>query len=151
MSTIDHRFEEFFHEAEPRLRRALVAAYGVERGSEATSEALSYAWQHRTEVLAMENPIGYLYRVGQSRSRLPLRRTVFPPPRHDGTPLVEPELPNALRRLSKRQRVAVVLVYGFEWKLSEVSELLGIAPTTVQNHLERGMANLRKHLEVNDG
>ncbi len=99
----------------------------------------------------MENPIGYLYRVGQSRSRPRIRRAVFPPPSHDGTPLVEPELPNALRRLSKRQRVAVVLVYGFEWKLSEVSELLGIAPTTVQNHLERGMANLRKHLEVDDG
>ena len=39
-------FETFFAETEPRLRRALVAAYGPERGRDAAAEALAYAWEH---------------------------------------------------------------------------------------------------------
>ena len=62
-------FERFFVEVEPRLRRALVARYGSDRGREATAEALAYAWEHWSRVQAMERPVGYLYRVGQSRTR----------------------------------------------------------------------------------
>jgi hypothetical protein len=65
----DDGFEDFFAVAEPRLRRALVAAYGIERGREAAAEALAYGWEHWSKVRAMKNPTGYLYRVGQSRSR----------------------------------------------------------------------------------
>jgi hypothetical protein len=39
-------FEAFVHDVEPRLRRALVAAYGFERGREATADALSWSWEH---------------------------------------------------------------------------------------------------------
>ena len=39
-------FEAFFRETEPKLRRALVAAYGPDLGREAASVALSYAWEH---------------------------------------------------------------------------------------------------------
>jgi hypothetical protein len=39
-------FATFFSYVEPRLRRALVARYGHERGREATAEALTWAWQH---------------------------------------------------------------------------------------------------------
>jgi hypothetical protein len=40
------KFEHFVHDIEPRLRRALVAAYGSQRGREATAEALSWAWEN---------------------------------------------------------------------------------------------------------
>jgi len=30
----------------------------------------------------------------------------------------------------------------------EIAELLGISPSTVQNHVERGLAHLRRELEV---
>jgi RNA polymerase sigma factor (sigma-70 family) len=53
-----------------------------------------------------------------------------------------------LAQLSDRQRVAVVLVHGFGWTLREVAELTGTKITTVQNHLERGLARLRSGLEV---
>lgn len=59
-------FTEFFRDVEPRLRRALVAAYGTERGREAAAEALARAWEHWADVVEMSNPVGYLYRVGQS-------------------------------------------------------------------------------------
>jgi DNA-directed RNA polymerase specialized sigma24 family protein len=53
-----------------------------------------------------------------------------------------------LAQLSDRQRVAVVLVHGFGWTIREVAELTNTRTTTVQNHLERGLARLRSGLEV---
>jgi RNA polymerase sigma factor (sigma-70 family) len=61
--------------------------------------------------------------------------------------MVEPALVPALKSLSARQRTAVVLVHGFGWTIREVAELTGTKVTTVQNHLERGLAKLRRALE----
>ena len=143
-------FEVFFVVAEPRLRRALVAAYGIERGREAAAEALAHGWEHWSEVRAMQNPTGYLYRVGQSRSRARKGRAVFTPDTGDSDPLIEPGLAGALAQLTDRQRIAVVLVHGFGWQLREVADVTGIAVTTVQNHVERGLARLRAALEVHE-
>jgi RNA polymerase sigma-70 factor (ECF subfamily) len=140
-------FTAFVAEVEPRLRRALVAAYGADRGREAVAEALAWAWEHRTELGRMDNPAGYLYRVGQSRTR-PRKE----PPRFEAPPgaepWVEPSLLPALAELTERQRVAVVLVHGFGWTHREVGELTGVAVTSVQNHVERGLEKLRAALEV---
>ena len=62
-------FTIFVKDVEPRLRHALVAVYGQEHGREATAEALAYAWEHWERIGAMENPAGYLYRVGRNRGR----------------------------------------------------------------------------------
>jgi DNA-directed RNA polymerase specialized sigma24 family protein len=140
-------FEAFVAAHSPRLRRALVAAYGSERGAEALAEALAYAWEHWARVSAMQHPVPYLYRVGQTRTRRRKSRVVFDVP-ETGVPWVEPALPAALAALSERQRVAVALVFGFGWQLGEVAELFGVRVTTVQNHLERGLARLRVALEV---
>lgn len=149
MPTTDREFDEFFEEAEPRLRRALVAAYGPERGREAASEALAYCWEHWSRVRRMPNPLGYLYRVGQSKTRPRLTRQLASRT-ETREPLVEPGLAPALALLTERQRVATVLVHGFGWTHAEVAELIGISATTVQNHVERGMAALRQALEVQD-
>ena len=50
--------------------------------------------------------------------------------------------------LSDRERIAVMLVNGFEWSLAEVAELLGVSKSTVQTHAERGMAKLRAGMGV---
>jgi DNA-directed RNA polymerase specialized sigma24 family protein len=142
-------FTSFFSDVEPRLRRALVAAYGHERGREAAAEALAYAWEHWLEVRAMTNAVGYLYRVGQSRTR-PRKALRLYGAAMWSDPRVEPGLGRGLAGLSERQRVAVVLVHGFGWTLREVAELTGVAVTTVQNHLERALAHLRSTLEVRD-
>ena len=142
-------FEDFFVHAEPRLRCALVAAYGTERGREAAAEALAYGWEHWDVVRTLDNPLGYLYRVGQSRTRTRKTPVVFVQ-QPDTDIWVEPGLPAALAQLTDRQRLAVVLVHAFGWQLREVAELTGIAVTTVQNHLERGLARLRALLEVNE-
>jgi DNA-directed RNA polymerase specialized sigma24 family protein len=142
-------FDTFVADTEPRLRRAFVASYGADRGREATAEALAYAWEHWRRVSAMENPVGYLFRVGQSRTRRRKTAYLLAPAPHT-EPWIEPGLPAALAALSEHQRLAVVLVHGFGWTLREVAELGGIQPTTVQNHLERGLARLRAALEAHE-
>jgi DNA-directed RNA polymerase specialized sigma24 family protein len=142
-------FENFVAKVEPGLRRALFAVLGVERGREATAEALAWAWEHWGRVVTTDNPIGYLFRVGQSRSRTRKRRAVYG--RDEWSePLIEPELTSALANLSEAQRVAVILVHGFGWTMREVAELNGTRVTTVQTHLERGLRKLRAALEVEE-
>jgi RNA polymerase sigma-70 factor (ECF subfamily) len=148
----ERAFDGFVREVEPRLRRALVAAYGPQAGRDATVDALGWAWANWDRVEALENPAGYLYRVGQTKAREDRRPLhVVPPDRavaERSTPWVEPNLEPALLALSEQQRVAVVLCHGFQWTHREVAELLDLSPSTVQNHVERGLANLRRALEV---
>jgi RNA polymerase sigma factor (sigma-70 family) len=145
----NQKFEDFFERVEPLLRRALVATYGVDRGREAAAEALAYGWQHWKRVQKMSNPAGYLYRVGQSRSRTKRTPIVFV--RSENTErLFEPGLAPALSALSDRQRIAIVLVHAYGWSISEVAELTGTKKATVQVHLQRAMAKLRAELEVQE-
>ena len=146
-------FTEFVESAAIRLRRALCVSLGREVGLEATSEALSYGWEHWERVRDMDNPVGYLYRVGRSRARRDLRwrrRTgpLFDPVAGDRLPWVEPDLPRVIGRLSESQRVAVVLRHAFDWTYAEVSDLMGVSISTVQKHEERGMKKLRSGLGV---
>ena len=99
----EQEFRCFFGEAEPRLRRALIAAYGTERGREATAEALAYAWEHWDRVKEMGNAMGYLYRVGQSCTRPRRVRRLFDRGHHTGEPVVEP-VDTPARSPSGRQR-----------------------------------------------
>ena len=131
----------------PRLHRALAAKLGSEQGREATAEALAYAWEHWDRVAAMANSVGYLYRVGASRVRKRKVPALFVQPGQD-EPTIEPELDRALLALSERQRIAVVLIHGFGWTSTEVAEMTGIKPSTVQTHLERGLARLHADLKV---
>ena len=142
-------FEAFVRDAEPRLRRALIAAYGIEEGRDAVAEALAYAWEHWDRLAAMSNLAGYLFRVAQSRSRRRRAPVLFERP-DPGEHRFEPALPGALAALSQRQRLAVVLVHGYGYTHREVSELTGIRQTTVQNHVERGLARLRLLMGVRD-
>lgn len=141
-------FTAFVEEVEARLRYALVAAVGRERGREAAAEALAYAWEHWERVASMENPAGYLYKVGRSHARRRGLRPRFEAPTESRIPDVEPALVKAVKQLSERQRTAVVLVYGLEWSRSEVADLLGVSVSSIGTHLERGLARLRARLRV---
>ena len=142
-------FETFVAEVEPRLRRALVAVYGLQGGREATAAALGWAWEHWSKLGMVDNRVAYLFRVGQSQMRSKKEPLIFERSSHSD-PWVEPSLGPALIRLSESQRTAVVLVHGFKWTLREVAELTGTKVSTVQTHLERGLNNLRIAMEVHD-
>lgn len=152
MADVEMQFEEFFSDVEPRLRRALVARYGASTGRAVTVDALSYAWEHWDRLSKMENPVGYLFRVAQSASRryaatLPLT-AIAEPLHHDDA--VTPELLPALADLPEQQRLAVTMVHGLGCTQREAAELLDVAPSTVQTHVERGLASLRNTLEATD-
>ncbi len=138
-------FESFAGTARPRLIRSFVGTHGTD-ASDAAAEALAYAWEHWAEVRVMENPVGYLFRVGQSRTR---RRRVpdLPPPESVGLPELEPKLLPALLDLPESQRIAVWLVHACEWRYAEVAEALGTSTSMVGNHVSRALARLRIELE----
>lgn len=144
-------FEAFVVATQLQLSRALAAAYGFEDGRDATAEALAYAFEHWDELQQVANLPGYLFRVGLTRGRPRRRQRVLfaVPDGEDRT--FEPALPAALAALTHRQRIAVVLVHGYGYTLREVAELTGIKTTTVQNHLIRGLAQLRATLGVTEG
>jgi DNA-directed RNA polymerase specialized sigma24 family protein len=150
LDTQTSSFTEFVKGAEPKLRNALISAYGRQEGWEAVAEALAYAWEHWDRIQTMDNPIGYLYRVGRSRGRWGFRRSrvVHEINPTNDSPWVEPALPAALGRLSSRQRTAVMLIKGYGWTYQEVADLTGISVSSVQNHLERALTKLRTDLEV---
>ena len=144
-------FTRFVERIGPRLTQALVSALGGEVGREMSAEVLAYGWEHWDRVGGLENPAGYLYRVGRNRGRRIRRPLLLPdPPPPQSEPLVEPGLPAALGRLSGRQRVVVMLVHGAGWTVSEAAELLGISPGSVYRHAERGLRRLRNSLGVTD-
>jgi DNA-directed RNA polymerase specialized sigma24 family protein len=142
------RFRALCAAVEPGLRRALVAAYGPDLGSDAAADALAWAWEHFDRVEAMDNPAGYLWRVGQtSVRRAASRRRRWPGPdpaaATGGEHSYEPGLTRALGGLSERQRAAVLLVHGYGYPLAEAAGLLGCRVRTLRNHLDRGLAKIR--------
>ena len=144
-------FTAFARDAGERVRRALVATYGPELGAEATAEALAYGWEHWARLEAMDNPAGYLYRVGRTKARGRLRRKEPSLPAVEGSAgeaWVEPGLPKSLGRLTGKQRAAVVLIHGYGWSYQEVSDVLGVGRSTVQQHVERALRHLREDLGV---
>ncbi|MCP4306110.1 MAG: hypothetical protein GY788_14770 [bacterium] len=144
-------FEKFVVDAGVGLQRALVAAFGPEYGAEAVADALAYGWEHWDRIGGMENPAGYLYRVGYRNAVRSKRRSTlvgFPPVSESRGVWVEPTLPAALGRLSKRQRSAVVLVEAYGWTYQEVADLLGVSRGAVQSYVRRGLRKLRSALEV---
>jgi len=145
------RFVAWLESIAPRLRRALIGYLGHERGQEAFSEAMAFAWQNQDQVMGLDQPVGYLVRVGTSRTRsrrltrapeeLAANNTVAAEPID-----IDPGLDAALMRLTARQRAAVVLVNGLGWTYDEAANALGISRGSVQRHVERGLRHLRVEL-----
>lgn len=143
--TGDAEFEQFVIETESRLRRALTGCLPREAVGDALSEAFAYAWEHRHRVLGMEHPVGYLFRVGQSKSRT-RKQGFIPWSPADATPDVEPALVGALTALSPAQFQAVWLVHACGWTYREAAEALHMSASTVGSHVSRALRHLREQL-----
>ena len=147
MSSSHDEFHEFVVSVRPRLLRALAASRGLDEADEGAAEAFAFAWEHWSEGRTMANPARYLYRVAQSRTR-PRRTVVLPPAEAIGAPDVDPGLVPALLALPERQRAAVWLIRGCGWSYAEAAEATNTSVSAVGNHVTRGLARLRKALEV---
>ena len=142
-------FVDFVTVTEPRVRRALVAAFGPEVGTDAAAEAMAIAWEKWAIVQSQTNPAGYVWGIGRNVARKRVRvKRLFPAPDSQTEPWVEPGLPAAIEALSEQQRIAVILTSGYQWTFAEVAALLDVSVSTVQSHVERGMAKLRTRMGV---
>lgn len=138
---------------EAPIRRALIARYGHERGTEAFADARAYYWEHRERMANHPNLAGYLFRVGQSAARRRRLRAALIDRPADGVqdrPL-DHRLAGALRGLSARQRVCVVLVFAYDMERAEVAQILGCDRSTVDTHVQRGLRRLRQALGEKTG
>ena len=155
---IDADFDEFVRTIGERVRRALVAFYGVEVGTEAGGDALRVAWERWADVSSMANPAGYLFRVGQSHARPHVRwsrrRTAFPSSYGQAVTAVDADsaalldLFGALSKLPGERRAVVLLVRAYGLTYDETAEVLWITTANVTNHVHRGIRQLRQLLEV---
>ena len=143
-------FTEFVERSEARLRRALIASYGPVVGREAAVDALGWAWEHWDRLDGMDNPVGYLYRVGQTAAR---RLLIDRPALALDHPTTEDadrygvDLTPYLALLSEQQRAAVVMVHGYGISQRQTADVLGLAISTLREHLRRGMVRLRTEME----
>lgn len=142
---------EFVASVRPDLERALVARFGLHDGMEAAAVAVDYASREWSRLAVMDNPAGYLYRVGQSSARRihargrRLQPMVAAPVTVDHP--VDIDLQRALMRMRPDQRVAVVLVHAHGHSYANAAAVMGVPVTTVTNHVTRGLAQLRRFLE----
>ena len=149
------KFDAALPAIEQRLRQVFVARYGTEIGLEATASACAYAWQHWSEIEHMANPIGYLFRVGQTAVRPHwswLRRSSvsLPPERAVSDDLSHVDLGELVASLPMKERCCVLLVHAHGWSYQDTADALGISVTAVTNHVHRGMKKLKATLEVSD-
>ena len=148
---LNESFTRFVRSHQDGLRRALIAGFGPEVGRDAAEEALIYGWRHWSRVRAMDNPAGYVYRVGHRMARKLSRvrsGPLFPASAPVENPGFEPRLPTALGQLSERQRAVVVLVHAYGLSQRETARMLGLSKGSVQRHLDRGLGRLRSELGV---
>jgi RNA polymerase sigma factor (sigma-70 family) len=145
-------FAEFYRANRPSLVRALALTLGdVELATEAVDEAMTRAYQRWERVHRLDNPAGWVYRVGLNWAvsvlrRRRNRRPLFQPDA-DNAPWIEPDVHRALGELSVDHRSVVVCRYLYGWSENETATALGIRAGTVKSRLHRATSQLRVRLD----
>ena len=147
-------FDEFYRQHRAGLVRALaVTLHSVDLGTDAADEALARACERWATVSTLDNPAGWVYRVGFNWGTSTLRRLRRPTPRWltdpQGLPWADspdPAIDHALARLNADQRAVVVCRLILGWSEAHTAECLGIRPGTVKSRLSRATEQLSASL-----
>ena len=137
-------YDLFVAENRPRLLQVLVARFGIQVGADATADAMAYSFEHWDRIEPMTNPLGYLFRVGQTSARKQFRwwrSFALPEPEPNRLPDDEPGLARALMKLYSEQRVMVMLVHGHDWSYAEVASVFDVTVKKVRNDLFSAIKN----------
>ena len=144
---MEPQLEAFLLDAQPRLRRAFLGTLGPNRADDALSAAFEWAVSNWNRLVDMDNPVGYLFRVGSSRSMPPKTPTALPLAAEVGLPDFEPRLVPAMLQLPETQRTAVWLIHACGWNYTDAAQALDVGESTVGTHASRGLAALRQELK----
>lgn len=143
-------FDSFFYECFPAARHSAFRVLGDPQAAEdaaATAMAKAYADWPRVSGLAYRRAWVIRVAVNQAlgvrrRRRAPAVRP-SPVEAAEAEILIRLELLEAVRRLPRRQREALVLRYLGDLSEQEVAEVMGLAAGSVKSHIHRGLEALR--------
>jgi RNA polymerase sigma-70 factor (ECF subfamily) len=155
-------FAEFYRGSKDEcLATVAVCVGGVDTAQDLVAEAFARAWASWRTVSRHPAPKAWVIRtalnVNVSRWRRRHRETPVADPGLvtdqplPGTPAgstVDPRIMAALMRLPARQRQVVALRLFLDLDTSQTAGVLGIASGTVQAHLGRAIAALRRDLQT---
>jgi len=146
-------FVDFYRDHRSPVARALALTLGDRQlADEATDEAMTRAYQHWKKVSTLDNPGGWVYRVGLNWSRSVLRRVRRPDRTPTGqlftdAPVAgEPAVVAALMTLSVEHRAVVVCRHLLGWSEAETAAALGLRRGTVKSRTSRALTLLREQL-----
>ena len=153
-------FEEFFLAQHERLFQALYLLTGDRsQADDLAQEALLRAYERWDRVGSMDSPAGYVYRTALNLHRSRLRalvvraRRVFatvPAEDLSGPVSASHDIRDALARLPRGQREALILVEWLGLGSKEAGRVLGIDASSVRGRLHRGRASLRNEMGERD-
>jgi RNA polymerase sigma-70 factor (ECF subfamily) len=152
--TAEEEFTAFYEKWRSPVRRGLAMALGnVGLADEAVDEAMTRALAHWEKVGGYERPDGWLYRVGLNWARGVFRKRRYellselePDARSVVDPLPDPDLIEAVGRLSLKLRSVIVARYYLDLSTAEVAESLEIPEGTVKSRLSRALERLARDL-----
>ena len=150
------QFETFYAASADRVYRALAVTLGdVHLAREATDEAMARAFVRWRQVAGVDNPGGWVFRVGLNWAtswRRKLRRERVLPETGWGLPAVAMPEPDgsdalaALAHLTVDARAVVVCRVLFDLTTAETAAVLQVAEGTVRSRLSRALTVLRREL-----
>lgn len=147
-------FTAFYEQTRASVARALALTLGdAELAGEAADEAMVRAYQRWRQVGSLDNPGGWVYRVGLNWSRSVLRRRKVARRHvqreiHTEQPTVgDPAVAAALDQLSVDHRAVVVCRHLLGWSEQQTADALQLPPGTVKSRLHRAMRELEQRLD----
>jgi RNA polymerase sigma-70 factor (ECF subfamily) len=149
-------FPEFYRAHVGHIYRALAVTLGNDDlAREAVDEAMTRAYAHWRRVRGLDNPAGWVFRVGFNWATSWWRKVrreqgVLTEERHPRAAATDPAVfaaRDALARLPLGQRAVIVCRVLLDLSTAETADALGISEGTVKSRLSRGLTALRRALD----
>jgi RNA polymerase sigma-70 factor (ECF subfamily) len=146
-------FDSLFEEEHERLFKALYFVTGNRQDAEELmQDAFLKLWERWDSIDEIEDPTGYLFRIGLNGFRMLRRRTAMSvrkivPLQEARDPFVDVEMRTDVRAmllvLTPRQRAALLLVDLLGYPSDQAARVMRVTPSTVRALATKGRRALR--------